>query len=72
MRNYNEINKAMKTIAMDKKLGTLTGLDTDVLVSIASGEINMIDFAKWALANRGLNKQGKWVGFFDAAKEAQE
>ncbi len=41
---------------------------TDLLTKIASGEIDANELAKKELANRGLNNQGKWVGF-EAAKK---
>ena len=37
--------------------------DTDILLEIVSGDLNIIDLAKDALINRGVNKEGKWVGF---------
>ena len=34
-----------------------------VLVAVANGELDLNDLARKELANRGLDKQGQWVGF---------
>ena len=34
-----------------------------VLVAVANGELDLNDLARKELANRGLAKQGQWVGF---------
>lgn len=39
------------------------GTHTDLLVKIAGREINARKLALEQLRNRGLDKQGKWVGF---------
>lgn len=36
---------------------------TELLVQIANGEIDAVELAKLQLKNRGLNLQGKWIGF---------
>ena len=38
-------------------------IDTELLVKIASGEIDAQELARMQLANRGLNESGEWVGF---------
>ena len=45
------------------------GTWTELLTRIASGEINAQELAKKQLANRGLDINGKWIGF-EAAKKA--
>lgn len=42
---------------------------SDLLVGIAKGELDPILRAKKELANRGIGKTGRWVGFDNAAKE---
>lgn len=42
---------------------------TTLLVQIANGEIDPLDYIKHELANRGIGKNGKWVGFKEAAKQ---
>lgn len=37
--------------------------DTDILVGVANGNIDLNKLALKELENRGLNKEGKWVGF---------
>ena len=39
-----------------------------VLAAVARGELDLNRLAKEELAARGLNDQGKWIGF-DAAKK---
>ena len=34
-----------------------------VLVAVANGELDLNNLARKELANRGLDKQGQWVGF---------
>ena len=41
--------------------------DTALLLNIAKDEIDPVKLAKDELANRGLDSQGKWIGF-DRAK----
>ncbi len=42
---------------------------TVLLVQIAKGEIDAVDFARKELANRGLGRHGLWVGFREAKKQ---
>jgi len=42
---------------------------TTLLVAIAKREIKPIELAKKELANRGIGKDGFWVGFDNAKKE---
>ena len=44
--------------------------DTKVLAAVARGELDLNAVARRELANRGLNQQGKWVGFEQAAQIA--
>jgi hypothetical protein len=44
--------------------------DTALLVAIVNGEVDIKDLAGEALASRGLNADGQWVGF-KAAREEQ-
>lgn len=37
--------------------------ETDLLVAIANGLIDPIELVKKELANRGLDLNGKWIGF---------
>jgi hypothetical protein len=41
---------------------------TDLLVAAANGQVDLLAFAKRELANRGLDQNGQWVGFDNAAK----
>lgn len=42
---------------------------TSLLVQIACGEIDPLDHVMMELASRGIGKNGKWIGFKEAAKE---
>lgn len=42
---------------------------TKVLAAVARGEIDLNQIAREELASRGLNDQGRWVGF-DQARSA--
>ncbi|HCY75957.1 MAG TPA: hypothetical protein DHV28_08540 [Ignavibacteriales bacterium] len=39
------------------------GIATDLLVAILKGQIDPVELAKKELKNRGLDEDGKWVGF---------
>lgn len=41
---------------------------TDLLVRIAKGEVDCQRLARITLANRGLDINGKWVGFYGIAE----
>ena len=43
-------------------------IDTDVLLEIASGTVDPVELARIELAQRGLGKDGKWIGFPQARK----
>ena len=57
MGNSEEKN----TIDQNKNLISL--FDTDILVMAVKGQIDLNVLALRELENRGLNKEGKWVGF---------
>ena len=56
---------------MEKELSPAKELlqtaDTQTLLKAVNGEIDLNELAKEELASRGLNKNGKWVGFDQAA-----
>lgn len=39
------------------------GIATDLLVAIVHDQINPVEIANKELQNRGLDENGKWVGF---------
>jgi len=39
------------------------GIDTDVLLEIVAGKVNPTEIARIELAQRGLGKDGAWIGF---------
>jgi hypothetical protein len=41
---------------------------TELLVKAVKGEIDLLKLARTELANRGLDKNGRWVGFNTAKK----
>lgn len=42
---------------------------TELLLAIARGNINVVERAKKELANRGMGRDGVWVGFAKAKSE---
>lgn len=54
------------------ELGFIQLADTKVLAAAARGEIDINKLARDELANRGLDAQGKWVGFKAAAEIAEQ
>ncbi len=45
------------------QIGFIQTADTEVLAAVARGEIDLNQIAREELASRGLNDQGRWVGF---------
>lgn len=45
------------------ELGFIQIAPTDVLSAVAKGELDLNHLARLELANRGLDKDGHWVGF---------
>lgn len=45
----------------------LQPLPTELLIAMAKGEVDVEAIAARLVADRGLDKQGKWVGFEKAA-----
>lgn len=46
----------------------LQPLPTDLLIAMAKGEVDAQRIAAELVAGRGLDEQGKWVGFEKAAE----
>jgi hypothetical protein len=42
---------------------------TKLVKAVATGSLDARELAKREMANRGLGKNGEWVGFDEAAKE---
>ncbi len=42
---------------------------TELLSAIANGKINPVEYAKRELANRGLNNDGRWIGFSTVGRQ---
>ena len=47
----------------------LQTFDTAILLAIASGQVDPIKAVKRELADRGLDKNGRWMGFSAAYDE---
>lgn len=47
----------------------LQPLPTELLLAMAKGEVDVEAIGARLVADRGLDKQGKWVGFEKAARE---
>ena len=48
---------------IDPDKNYLSLFDTDILVEVVNGRIDLNAAAMRELKNRGLDKNGKWVGF---------
>ena len=59
--------EAATTFTVDE-LGFIQLALNKVLVAVANGELDLNNLARKELANRGLDKQGNWVGFAQAAQ----
>ena len=57
--------EAAATFTLDE-LGFIQLALNKVLVAVANGELDLNNLARKELANRGLDKQGNWVGFAQA------
>lgn len=60
--------KAIKTSTpkdciIDPDKNVISLFDTDILVEVANGRIDLNKVASLELKNRGLDINGKWVGF---------
>lgn len=55
----------------DNPIYTFATTNTSILKKIVSGEVDANALAKKELENRGLDNDGKWVGF-DRAKEVKD
>lgn len=47
----------------------LQTMPTQVLLAAARGDLNIEDMIKREIANRGLDRDGKWAGFKKAAQQ---
>lgn len=56
----------------EDQLGFLQLADTAVLAAVARGEIDLNRLARETLAGRGMDADGKWVGFEEAARRLSE
>jgi len=48
---------------IDPNKNIISLFDTDILVMAVKGQIDLNELAKEELRNRGLDDNGKWVGF---------
>lgn len=48
---------------IDPNKNVISLFDTDILVEVANNRLDLNKVALLELKNRGLNKDGKWVGF---------
>jgi hypothetical protein len=48
---------------IDPDKNVISLFDTDILVEVVNGKIDLNELAWKELSNRGLDKNGKWVGF---------
>ncbi|HAQ17780.1 MAG TPA: hypothetical protein DCR40_00945 [Prolixibacteraceae bacterium] len=48
---------------IDPNKNVISLFDTDILVEVANNRLDLNKVALYELKNRGLDKDGKWVGF---------
>ena len=59
--NTDKFSTSKDYIDPDKNMITL--FDTDILVEVANERLDLNKLALLELKNRGLDRNGKWVGF---------
>ena len=60
---------AVITQGLDNDLGDVVQtFDTRFLVAIHHGDVDIVKLARQELMNRGLNGDGRWVGFAKAGE----
>ena len=59
----NENEDSGNTDYIDPDKNVLSLFDTDILVAVMNGKIDLNKAALRELRNRGLDNNGKWVGF---------
>ena len=65
IKNINKTKTGRNTMKQEIQ-DELQTFDTNTLVEIAYGKIDMRQIAKVLLADRGVDKKGQWVGFESA------
>jgi len=68
MTQHNRISEIGRRIlnnedAAIERYAIFQGIDTDVLLEIATGKVDLGELARIELAQRGLGKDGTWIGF---------
>ncbi len=68
MTPHNRISEIGRRIlnnedAAIERYAIFQGIDTDVLLEIATDKVDLGELARIELAQRGLGKNGKWIGF---------
>ncbi len=56
----------MMTSYDPESLGFMQSTDTDILLQVATGKIDLNLIARIELAYRGLDHEGKWIGYWKA------
>jgi hypothetical protein len=63
---------AAEAAADDDAAAHLQTFPTAALTAAARGELDLNQLARLELANRGLDRAGKWVGFPEARRQAEQ
>jgi len=68
LKKWND--KAVKGTVSDElnPAFMLSGINSELLSKVIKGEIDLQELAKREMENRGLNENGKWVGFKNEIK----
>ena len=57
------MGSSKKKDKIDPNKNLISLFDTDILVQVVKGQIDLNELAKKELLNWGLDYEGKWVGF---------
>ncbi len=61
-------SKFSERFKMDDVEGVIQLFKNDVLAAVINGEIDLNEVTRLEMAGRGLDKNGTWVGFRNAAE----
>ncbi len=64
----SENQRGLEAGLSSEQLSVMQLLDTAVLSTVAKGRLDLNRLAMETLADRGLDRDGKWIGFGEARK----
>ena len=70
-RLTTEMERGRQSGLTAEQLSTIQLFDTVVLAAVAAGKLDLNRLAREELADRGMNPEGRWVGFPEARRLAR-